>query len=252
MLLCFSQLQPACRAAANLKRPLSALTPRKGWQIQAAHTDHSGFFHEPFADGPAVTRACLECHEDSAQEVMKTAHWNWQGEEVMLPGHDEPLRIGKRNVINNFCIGVQSNWPACTMCHIGYGWEDENFDFTDETRVDCLVCHDNSGTYLKKFRGAGIPDESVDLLEVARSVGLPGRKNCGACHFQGGGGDAVKHGDMDDTLLFPSARIDVHMGKLRYAVHRLPSYRKTPYSGTLDGRECGQRKFSRVHRLPCR
>ncbi len=178
-----------------------------------AHTDHSGFFHEPFADGPAVTRACLACHEDSAQQVMQTAHWNWQGEEVMLPGHDKPLRIGKRNVINNFCIGVQSNWPACTMCHIGYGWEDENFDFTDETRVDCLVCHDNSGTYLKKFRGAGIPDESVDLLEVARSVGMPGRKNCGACHFQGGGGNAVKHGDMDDTLLFPSARIDVHMGK---------------------------------------
>jgi octaheme c-type cytochrome (tetrathionate reductase family) len=180
---------------------------------QTAHTDHSGFFHEPFADGPAVTRACLVCHKDSAQQVMKTAHWNWQGEEVMLPGHDEPLRIGKRNVINNFCIGVQSNWPACTTCHIGYGWEDENFDFTDETRVDCLVCHDNSGTYLKKYQGAGLPDESVDLLEAARSVGLPRRRNCGACHFQGGGGDAVKHGDMDDTLLFPSARIDVHMGK---------------------------------------
>ncbi|MGB5641577.1 MAG: tetrathionate reductase family octaheme c-type cytochrome [Gammaproteobacteria bacterium] len=180
---------------------------------QAAHTDHSDFFHEPFADGPAVTRACLECHQDSAQQVMQTAHWNWQGEEVMIPGHDQPLRIGKRNVINNFCIGVQSNWPACTTCHIGYGWDDENFDFTDETRVDCLVCHDNSGTYLKKYQGAGLPDESVDLLEAARSVGLPRRSNCGACHFQGGGGDAVKHGDMDETLLFPSARIDVHMGK---------------------------------------
>jgi len=179
----------------------------------AAHTDHSVFFHEPFADGPAVTRACLQCHEDSAKEVMKTAHWNWQGPEVKLPGHDEPLRIGKRNIINNFCIGVQSNWPACTTCHIGYGWEDENFDFSDETRVDCLVCHDNSGTYLKKSQGAGLPDESVDLLEAARSVGLPRRKNCGGCHFQGGGGDAVKHGDMDGTLLFPSERIDVHMGK---------------------------------------
>ena len=180
----------------------------------ADHTDHSGFFHKPFADGPAVTRACLQCHEDSARQVMKTAHWNWQGQEVMLPGHDKPQRIGKRNVINNFCIGVQSNWPACTTCHIGYGWEDQNFDFSDETRVDCLVCHDNSGSYIKKYQGAGLPDESVDLLEVARSVGLPRRRNCGGCHFQGGGGDAVKHGDMDDTLLFPSARIDVHMGKL--------------------------------------
>ncbi len=146
--------------------------------------------------------------------MMKTSHWNWQGEEVTVPGHDTPLRIGKRNVINNFCIGIKSNWSACTTCHIGYGWEDGNFDFSDETRVDCLVCHDNSGNYLKKYKGAGLPDESVDLLEAARSVGLPRRRNCGGCHFQGGGGDAVKHGDMDDTLLFPSARIDVHMGKL--------------------------------------
>lgn len=176
-------------------------------------TDHTTFFKEPFPDGPAVTRACLECHVESAAEVMKTAHWNWQGEEVMVPGHEEPMRIGKRNVINNFCIGIKSNWPACTSCHIGYGWEDENFDFNDPTRVDCLACHDNSGTYLKKSQGAGLPDESVDLLVAARSVGRPTRKNCGACHFQGGGANAVKHGDLDNTLLFPSAGIDVHMGK---------------------------------------
>ena len=31
-------------------------------------------------------------------------------------------------------------------------------------------------------------------------------------HFQGGGDNAVKHGDLDNTLQFPSARIDVHMG----------------------------------------
>jgi octaheme c-type cytochrome (tetrathionate reductase family) len=177
------------------------------------HTDHTTFFQEPFTDGPAVTRACLECHPKASEEVMQTAHWNWQGEPVMVPGHDEPMRIGKRNVINNFCIGIQSNWPACTMCHIGYGWEDEGFDFNDQSRVDCLVCHDNSGTYLKKFRAAGLPDESVDLLAVARSVGRPLRQNCGSCHFQGGGGNAVKHGDMDETLLFPSSRIDIHMGK---------------------------------------
>jgi len=186
------------------------------WQKMPAHplhTDHSTFFQKPFADGPSVTRACLQCHPQASREVMQTAHWNWQGEEVMVSGHDDPVRIGKRNVINNFCIGIQSNWPACTMCHIGYGWEDETFDFQDPTRVDCLVCHDNSGTYLKKFRGAGVPDEQVDLLQVARSVGMPLRQNCGSCHFQGGGGNAVKHGDMDETLLFPSARIDIHMGK---------------------------------------
>ncbi len=176
-------------------------------------TDHSTFFQDPFPDGPAVTRACIKCHEHVPADIMATAHWNWQGQEVMISGHDEPMRIGKRNVINNFCISIQSNWPACTSCHIGYGWEDENFDFNDPTRIDCLICHDNSGTYRKKEEGAGQPDEDVDLLAAARSVGIPQRRNCGSCHFQGGGGEAVKHGDLNDTLLFPSARIDVHMGR---------------------------------------
>lgn len=187
--------------------------PATSLRAHPPHTDHSTLFHEPFADGPAVTRACLECHPDSARQVMATSHWNWEGPQVTVPGHDRPMRIGKRNVINNFCIGVQSNWPACTQCHIGYGWEDQNFDFNDPTRVDCLVCHDNSGTYVKKSQGAGLPDDTVDLLAAARSVGMPRRQNCGSCHFLGGGGNAVKHGDMDMTLLFPSARIDVHMGK---------------------------------------
>lgn len=180
------------------------------------HTDHSGFFTEPFPDGPSVTRACLKCHEGEAKEVMQTAHWNLLGEEVIVPGHEEPMRIGKRNLINNFCIGIRSNWPGCTTCHIGYGFEDENFDFTDETRVDCLACHDNSGAYAKKKQGAGRPDPGVDLLAVAKSVGWPRRGNCGMCHFMGGGANAVKHGDLDNTLLFPSAGIDVHMGELDF------------------------------------
>ena len=211
-LSCSSDTQPPQKPSTADKLPVHPL-----------HTDHSTFFQTAFPDGPAVTRACLECHPNASAEIMTTTHWNWQGEEVIVPGHVGLVRIGKRNVINNFCIGIQSNWPACTMCHIGYGWEDENFDFTDETLVDCLICHDNSGSYLKKFRGAGLPDESVDLLKVARSVGMPLRQNCGSCHFQGGGGNAIKHGDMDETLLFPSARIDVHMGK--YDMHCVDCHR---------------------------
>ena len=177
------------------------------------HTDHSTFFQEEFIDGPSVTKACLECHKDASHEVMKTAHWNWQGEEVIVPGHDQPVRSGKKNVINNFCIGVESNWPSCTKCHIGYGWEDESFDFGNQELVDCLVCHDNSGLYEKKGKGAGLPGDEVDLLVSARSVGRPTRNNCGQCHFQGGGGNAVKHGDLDNTLLFPHEGIDIHMGR---------------------------------------
>jgi octaheme c-type cytochrome (tetrathionate reductase family) len=141
---------------------------------------------------------------------MKTAHWLWEGEPTTLPGRDEPVRMGKRNVINNFCISVQSNWSGCTSCHVGYGWEDDTFDFSNPENVDCLVCHDQSGGYAKM--AGGYPAEGVDLVAAAQSVGTPSRENCGSCHFRGGGGDAVKHGDLDETLSNPRARVDVHMG----------------------------------------
>ncbi len=178
-----------------------------------AHTDHATFYEGmTFKTGPEVTRACLECHKDAAHDVMKTAHWKWAGEPVQVPGHAEKIAIGKKNLMNNFCISIQSNWAACTVCHAGYGWKDKSFDFKDENLVDCLVCHDQTGTYVKASGKAGLPDVSVDLMAVAKSVGRPNRLNCGVCHFRGGGGNAVKHGDMDDSLLHPSERLDVHMG----------------------------------------
>jgi octaheme c-type cytochrome (tetrathionate reductase family) len=53
----------------------------------------------------------------------------------------------------------------------------------------------------------------VDLMAAAKSVGRPTRDNCGWCHFNGGGGNAVKHGDLDGSLAKPVERIDVHMGR---------------------------------------
>ena len=48
---------------------------------------------------------------------------------------------------------------------------------------------------------------------MAKSVAKPTRSNCGGCHFNGGGGNAVKHGDLDGSLFFPTENIDVHMGR---------------------------------------
>jgi octaheme c-type cytochrome (tetrathionate reductase family) len=158
-----------------------------------------------------VTQTCLECHPDAAQQVMGTVHWTWKSDSVEVAWADQPVATGKANVLNNFCIGVQSNWNGCTNCHAGYGWEDAGFDFGDELAVDCLVCHDQSGTYVKG--SAGQPVEGVDLVAAAQSVGSPTRQNCGACHFGGGGGDAVKHGDLDSTLANPNENVDVHMGR---------------------------------------
>jgi len=195
------------------EQPPTLDDPWAAMPARSQHLNHAALISGPFDDGPAVTRACLKCHEQAAHDFMKTSHWTWVGHEVSVPGHAEPMRIGKKNLVNNFCIGIQSNWPRCTSCHAGYGWRDDSFDFSDMTRVDCLVCHDTSGGYQKDPTQAGDPAEGVDLLAAARSVGAPTRENCGVCHFLGGGGDAVKHGDLDASMYFPSERIDAHMGR---------------------------------------
>lgn len=190
------------------------------------HTDHTALMKGPFASGSEVTEACLSCHEEAGQEVAGSVHFRWESHPVQVEGRAEAVSLGKKNAINNFCIGIQSNWPSCTSCHAGYGWEDETFDFTDETNVDCLVCHEQTGTYVKGR--AGEPAEGVDLVAVAQSVGGPTRDNCGGCHFSGGGGNAVKHGDLDGSLYNPSERLDVHMGRYDFVCtdcHRTEDHR---------------------------
>jgi octaheme c-type cytochrome (tetrathionate reductase family) len=179
--------------------------------VRPPHTDHTELMPGPYESGSDVTRACLECHEDAAYEVTQTVHWTWESEPVQLPGRDEAVTIGKKNQINNFCIGIQGNWTGCTRCHAGYGWDSADFDFSAEENVDCLVCHEQTGTYAKS--SAGLPAEGIDLATVAQSVSTPTRLNCGSCHFNGGGGNAVKHGDLDSSLFFPSEEVDVHMGR---------------------------------------
>ena len=198
--------------AEPLDAPKALTGPRSKLPKPPKHVNHASFFTGEYPDGPSVTKRCLECHEEQGKEVMATAHWQWLGTPVKVPGHDKPVRIGKKNLLNNFCITTETNRGACTKCHIGYGWwDDKTFDFNDPTKIDCLVCHDNSGTY-SKGKG-GLPGAKVNLKKAAQSVGRPNRKNCGTCHFNGGGGDAVKHGDLDQTLLYPAATADVHMGR---------------------------------------
>ncbi len=55
--------------------------------------------------------------------------------------------------------------------------------------------------------------KAPDLKQVAQSVGKTSRQTCGACHFFGGGGDAVKHGDLDSSLKMPGKYLDIHMAK---------------------------------------
>ena len=176
--------------------------------LTAYATDHSEFIEGPFADATEVTKTCLECHEDQAMDFMKTPHWTWTRKQV-VNGKEE--NIGKINVMNNFCTSTSSNRVHCSECHAGYGWATEEFDFTDKSLVDCLVCHDTTGTYHKDGDNAGWPTEHVELEEVAQNVGLPVRQNCNSCHAMGGGGNNAKHGDIALVLDYPDRSVDVHM-----------------------------------------
>ncbi|HRL13346.1 MAG TPA: hypothetical protein PKX07_15795, partial [Aggregatilineales bacterium] len=144
--------------------PSTAITinPWDSLPVYPQHTDHSALITvSELTTGPDVTRTCLSCHEDAGEQMLHSVHFQWKGEPVTLPGRDELVAIGKLNVLNNFCLGIRSNEVSCTRCHAGYGWDNADYDFTAVENVDCLVCHDQSGQYVKG--NAGLPVEEVDL-----------------------------------------------------------------------------------------
>ena len=184
--------------------------------------DHGEFkeLQKEFKTPMEVTEACVSCHNKRHSEIMSNAHWSWDRERVRENG--DTIRSGKKNVINNFCIATNTNTWKCTSCHIGFGYEDKDFDFSDYRKVDCMACHDMTGAYVKEPLGSGFPvDEKQAYSDktyfppnynyIAANVGSPSTENCGQCHFFGGGGDNVKHGDLSSDLYHPDKKMDVHM-----------------------------------------
>ena len=213
--------QTAVSAAVTPATPGSAAVAADV-KTSGSTADHSKFkeLQKKFASGPEVTKACLSCHTEAAKQVQHTKHWTWS--------YTDPVtgkKLGKRNIINNYCTTTISNENDCMACHAGYGWKDNTFDFKVEENVDCLVCHESTGTYRKLPGDAGHPIyerkefphgsgkfvEPVDLAKAAQSVAMPSRSNCGTCHFYGAGGDGTKHGDLDSSLKKPGKYLDVHM-----------------------------------------
>ena len=207
-------------STAQAKAAVAAKADAK--KKDSSTADHSKFeeLQKNFKTGPEVTKACLECHTEAAKQVHNTKHWKW---EFLNPVTKQ--KLGKKNVINNFCTSVKTNQTFCSACHIGYGWSDDSFDFTSEANVDCIACHDTTGKY-KKIPGlSGHPNyktmewppksgkfrEPTNLKKIAQNVGKTSRQTCGACHFYGGGGNAIKHGDLDSSLVKPKRYLDVHM-----------------------------------------
>jgi octaheme c-type cytochrome (tetrathionate reductase family) len=218
--VCAALLWSGAAFAQTPSQPAASVLPGSD-----STADHSKFeiLKKEFSSGPDVTAACLSCHTEASHQVMQTVHWQW---EFTQPVTGQTL--GKAQVLNSFCGNVASNEARCTSCHAGYGWTDiREGPMDDPERVDCLACHDTSGQYAKLDNKAGHPAVAplaagaktitgatawaVDLSKAAQSVGDPGRENCGNCHFYGGGGDNVKHGDLSSALFRPDISVDVHM-----------------------------------------
>jgi octaheme c-type cytochrome (tetrathionate reductase family) len=212
-----AQSKPEAAAASAVQAAQPVPT-----QPAVSTADHHKFkaLQKKFKTGPEVTEACLTCHTEAAKQVQHTKHWTWESVDPKTG-----QKRGKRNIINNYCTSVVSNEKDCMACHAGYGWKDQSFDFTVEKNVDCLICHDTTGTYRKLPGDAGHPVykrvefpkgsgkivEPADLTKVAQSIGMPSRSNCGSCHFFGGGANGAKHGDLDSALQHPGRYLDVHM-----------------------------------------
>jgi octaheme c-type cytochrome (tetrathionate reductase family) len=179
--------------------------------------DHSKFaeLQKDFKEPQEVTEACLSCHTERGKELLTNHHWLWE-REAFIEGRGV-VYLGKKNLINNFCTGVGGSEGSCNKCHAGYGWDEKEFDFTNERNMDCLVCHDNTNTYEKASGGAGYPPTSGPMAPnynlIASNVGKPTKHNCGYCHFYSAGGNNIKHGHLEVALLTATKSVDVHMAK---------------------------------------
>lgn len=180
-------------------------------QDKKPSVDHTKFpiLQQTFESAEAVTAACLTCHTERHKEIMEGSHWNWERISYIEGRGIEAL--GKGNAVNNYCIGSKNNEQACAKCHIGFGAKTAGQVSAEANKVDCMVCHDNSQEYIKGSAMAGYPDRNVNLNAVAQHVGRPGNSNCGSCHFYSGGGNNVKHGDLEEEMANCSRNIDVHM-----------------------------------------
>ncbi|MCU7943631.1 MAG: tetrathionate reductase family octaheme c-type cytochrome [Candidatus Thiodiazotropha sp. (ex Cardiolucina cf. quadrata)] len=195
--------------------------------LQLSTADHSSFevLQQRFKSGMELTKACLSCHNLAAKQVHTSSHWNWE-----IPNGKTGQLVGKRNVLNSTMFATSSNGPYCARCHISNEWKEEGFDFTAEEQVDCLACHDTTGTYASnkmhqlrvKCSACHVEwDKSKarevvrkpNLSELAKQVGKPTVQSCGGCHFYSDGGDGIKQGDLDSSLATAPRHLDVHMAQ---------------------------------------
>ncbi len=185
------------------------------WSTHLLAQDHKENLFGPYDNVQQITEECLMCHEDAGDEVLQSNHWNWLSSNIV----DSNLIFnnGEKHIpVNNFCIAVTGNSAPCITCHLPFSGKDETFDFDVAENTDCLVCHEQTGTYAQLKFESVMSDSAIDLLAIAQSVGKPTDINCGSCHFRGIGGALMKSGAMDKSLFESTEENDIHIGGLGF------------------------------------
>lgn len=209
VLLAYTPLSAKSNAeTGRILKPIPDNTT-KNWST----ADHSKFdaLNRDFETGAEVTKACLSCHSEAESQLHDSIHWTW------LSPYDDTGDTGKAGYsVNNFCVSANKmNDTDCNKCHIG--WDGKN------DGINCLACHGQADIKWKDdfndyefFKETGEMEIAEEIQQTIRDgvkvISLPTRENCGTCHFNGGGGEAVKHGDLDASLAQPKKTLDVHMG----------------------------------------
>ncbi len=199
--------------APGRKLAQQAIREQKPWTT----TDHSkhAALQKVFTNGNQITEACLACHSEAGEQFKKTIHWTWIGDT-----EKGGKQLGKGgDSINNFCISTNKGADHhCYDCHPGWNGKAEG--------INCLKCHSSKKVSWSEafedynaFAQSEDPEEKnlareiqAEIQAAVQSISRPTRESCGQCHFKGGGGDGVKHGDLDTSLTKPNKALDVHMG----------------------------------------
>lgn len=202
--------------------------------LTAFSQDHTENLAGPYDNVHKIIEECLMCHEDAGDAVLQSNHWNWLSSN--LATLELNVNGEKKHIpINNFCLAVTGKENDCAACHLPFSGKDESFDFNSVENIDCLVCHDQTGTYVQVKFESDTGNTKVDLLAIAQSVAKPTDKNCGSCHFREIGGVMVESGAMDMSLSEPTEEIDFHLGGLGFGCmdcHESSEHNISPKSET--------------------
>lgn len=174
-----------CTALATSQPPLSDQLVQQGHKLLIG----------PYTSLPEVTMQCLTCHPGQGENILRSSHWTWKRTRTY---NGQEKVFSKKNGLTTFALAAGANPAQCLTCHISGNLLDERFDPTSAANIDCLVCHDTTGSYRKT---GGKVDQNVNLIYVARNVGKPSSDNCMTCHGTGNEITGIKiHGGIERDI----------------------------------------------------